>query len=98
MLALGPGNDKRTKLQALGTVLKYTEASTTTAAGGNVHPRGGLAARGDQGWGSGSSRRWCFRLGSSTGQRGTARDAYRCRGSALSPPADLEGAMEWELI
>jgi hypothetical protein len=27
-----------------------------------------------------------------------ARDAYRCRGSVLSPPADLEGAMEWELI
>jgi hypothetical protein len=25
VLALGPGNDKRTKLQALGTVLKYTK-------------------------------------------------------------------------
>jgi hypothetical protein len=37
-------------------------------------------------------------IGGSTGQRGTARGAYRYRGSALSPPADLEGAMEWELI
>jgi cyanate permease len=39
-----------------------------------------------------------FQARQSTGQRGTARDAYRCRGSALSPPADLEGAMEWEVI